>query len=77
MQFVKFMTSPAGRTARVILGAVIMVLGQTVVQGWPGIIMTVLGLVPLAGGLFDFCLIGYALGYPLSGAQARKRLAER
>jgi hypothetical protein len=75
MQFVKFMTSPMGRVARIILGAVILIVGQLVVKGVAGNIMSVVGLVPMSGGLFDFCLIGYALGYPLSGTQARKKLA--
>ena len=28
-----------------------------------------------SGGVFDFCMIGFALGYPLKGAEARKKLA--
>ena len=75
MQFVKFMTSGMGRGARVVLGLVIMSLGQFVVQGTLGAIMAVVGLVPLSGGVFDFCLIGAALGYPLKGVEARKKLA--
>jgi hypothetical protein len=77
MQLVKFMTSPIGRLARILLGMIVFTLGQLVVGGTAGNIMSVAGLVPLAGGLLDFCLIGFALGYPLSGAQARRKLAER
>lgn len=75
MNFVKFMTSSAGRTARVVLGLVIMSVGLFIVQGTVGTIMAVVGLVPLSGGVFDFCLIGFALGYPLKGAEARQKLA--
>ena len=75
MQFVKFMTSGMGRGARVVLGLVIMSLGLFVVQGTVGAIMAVVGLVPLSGGVFDFCLIGAAMGYPLKGVDARKKLA--
>lgn len=31
--------------------------------------------IPLSGGVFDFCLIGFAMGYPLKGEEARKKLA--
>lgn len=74
---VRFMTSFQGRLGRIILGIVIISLGMFVVQGTAGIIMTVVGLVPIAGGLFDFCLLGAALGYPLSGSKARKQLASK
>ena len=75
MQFVEFMTSNAGRAVRVVLGLVIMSLGLFVVQGTVGTIMAVVGLVPLSGGVFAFCLIGGAMGYPLKGVDARKKLA--
>lgn len=77
MQFVKFMTSGMGRGARIVLGLVILSVGLLVVQGTPGTIMAVLSLIPISGGVFDFCLIGFALGYPLKGEEARKVLAGR
>lgn len=75
MSFVRFMTSTAGRLARVVLGLVIIALGQFVVQGTPGLIMTIVGLIPIAGGLLDFCVIGAVLGYPFKGSEARAKLA--
>lgn len=75
MQIVKFMTSGMGRAARIALGIVIMLVGLLVVQGTIGTVMAVVALIPIAGGLFDFCLLGFALGYPLKGAEARKKLA--
>lgn len=75
MQIVKFMTSGMGRGARIALGIVIMLIGLFLVQGTAGTVMAVVALVPIAGGLFDFCLLGFALGYPLNGAEARKKLA--
>ena len=77
MQFVKFMTSGAGRAARVVLGLVIMALGLLVVQGTVGTIMAIVALVPIAGGIFDFCVIGAVLGYPFKGAEARAQLASK
>ncbi len=75
MQIVKFMTSGMGRAACIALGIVIMLVGLLVVQGTIGTVMAVVALIPIAGGLFDFCLLGFALGYPLNGAEARKKLA--
>jgi len=74
MQLVKFMTSGMGRGARIVLGLIILSVGLWVVQGPLGMILAVFGLIPLSGGVFDFCLIGFALGYPLKGAEARKKL---
>jgi hypothetical protein len=75
MKFVSFMTSGMGRLLRIVLGIVIFSVGFWVVQGTPGTIMALVALIPMAGGIFDFCLIGKALGYPLKGGDARKILA--
>lgn len=77
MQFIKFMTSGTGRLARVVIGAIIVVLGLLVVQGTLGTIMSIVGLIPIAGGLFDFCLAGAVFGYPLKGSAARAQLADK
>lgn len=75
MNFIKFMTSGTGRAARIVLGLVIMSVGLFVVQGAVGTVMAIVALVPISGGVFDFCLAGLAMGYPLNGAEARKKLA--
>ena len=75
MKLVKFMTSGMGRGARIALGVIIMAIGLSLVQGVVGNLMAVVALIPIAGGLFDFCLIGFALGYPLKGDEARRKLA--
>ena len=69
--FVRFMTSPTGRVGRVLLGLILISVGLFVVQGTTGNVMALAALVPIAGGLFDFCLIAFVLGYPLSGSKAR------
>lgn len=76
MQFMQFMTSTMGRTARIVAGLVIISIGLFVVQGTIGTVMAVVGLVPIAGGLFDFCLAGVALGYPFDGEGAREQIAQ-
>ena len=73
-KFVKLMTGPSGRVGRILLGLLILGLGQFVVRGTPGLVMSLVSLVPMSGGIFDFCLIAKALGYPLDGAAIREQL---
>jgi hypothetical protein len=69
--FIKFMASPAGRIIRIIAGIVLIALGLLVVHGVGGIILAVVGLVPLVAGLFDFCVFAPLFGAPLGGKQIR------
>jgi hypothetical protein len=39
--------------------------------GTTGAVVAVVGAVPLAAGLFDFCLFAPLFGAPLSGAKIR------
>ena len=46
--FVKFMASPAGRITRIVAGIVLVALGLLVIHGVGGIVVAIVGLVPLA-----------------------------
>jgi len=70
VMFVSFMRSSVGRAVRVVAGAAIVVVGLVVVGGAPGIVLAVVGLVPLAAGVFNFCLFAPLFGMDLHG---RKR----
>ncbi len=72
---VAFMSSPAGRIARVLAGIVLIVLGAVI--GGVGWILAVVGFVPLAAGVFDVCLLGPVVGQPLRGSQVRGNIASR
>lgn len=76
MNLVKFMTSAAGRGTRILLGITLISIGQLVVLGTIGNIMSGIALIPILGGVLDFCLIGIVLGYPFSGSKAREQLAQ-
>jgi Inner membrane protein YgaP-like, transmembrane domain len=69
--FVQFMVSAAGRWTRVIAGAVLIVGGLFVVGGPVGIVVAVVGLVPLLAGAVDVCVFAPIFGYPFSGPKAR------
>jgi hypothetical protein len=74
MQFVNFMRGPAGRVARVLAGGALIAVGLAVVKGAAGIVIAVIGLVPLSAGIFNFCLFGPLFGVDLMG-RARTRRA--
>jgi len=77
MTLVKFMTSSKGRVARMILGVILIALGQFVIKDTAGTVITVLALIPISGGIFDFCVVGTVLGYPFNGAKAREQLRQQ
>lgn len=58
MGFVGFMRSTAGRVLRAVVGIALILAGLLLVGGTGGIVMAVIGLVPLAAGVFNFCLLG-------------------
>jgi hypothetical protein len=69
--FVKFMASPAGRITRIVAGIVLIALGLLVMHGVGGIIIAIVGLVPLVAGLLDFCVFAPLFGAPMSGPKIR------
>jgi len=66
--FARFINSPAGRAVRVIAGLAIIGGGYTV-GGTGGVVLMIVGLVPIAAGVFNLCLISALLGGPLSGSR--------
>ncbi len=70
--FVKFMASRNGRITRIVLGIVLILLGFFVVNNITvGVILMVVGLVPLLAGIFDYCVLAPLFGAPMSGAKIR------
>ncbi len=69
--FAQFMSSPAGRVVRVIAGVALIAWGYTLREQSTGIVLMIVGLVPLLAGAFDVCVISALLGGPFSGAAIR------
>ncbi len=73
MAIAKFMAGPIGRGVRILVGLALIALGlfggldQTT-----GIIVAVVGILPVLAGVLNFCLIGPLLGAPFSGAKVLK-----
>jgi hypothetical protein len=70
MSFLNFMSSGAGRLTRIVAGAALIVAGVLLGGGW--LALVVVGLVPLAAGVFDFCLFAPLARRPFRGRQFRQ-----
>jgi uncharacterized membrane protein HdeD (DUF308 family) len=69
--FVTFMASSTGRGARIVAGIILIVVGLLGLQGTTGVIVAVIGAVPLLAGVFDICVFAPLFGCPVSGAKIR------
>lgn len=69
--FIAFMASPAGRIIRVVAGAALIAWGLLGLGGTWGIVVAIVGAVPLLAGLFDFCVFAPLFGNPFSGPAIR------
>jgi hypothetical protein len=67
----KFLASGTGRIVRIVVGVVLVVLGFFINPTWLGIILVVIGLVPLLAGIFDVCVFAPLFKLPFSGKKIR------
>jgi hypothetical protein len=70
----RFLASSAGRVVRAIAGLALIVVGLAVVGGVVGWILAIIGLVPLAAGIFDRCVFAPLFGLPFAGPRLRETL---
>jgi hypothetical protein len=69
--FVNFMASTTGRLVRIVVGLALILWGLAGLAGTTGIIVAVIGAVPLLAGVLDFCIFAPLFGRPFSGPQIR------
>jgi len=69
--FVSFLASPAGRFIRIVAGIALVVWGLWGIGSTVGVVVAVVGLVPLLAGVLDFCVFAPLFGAPLSGSKIR------
>lgn len=62
---VQAMSTNAGRAARIVVGLIFVAVGWGIVGGWWGALIGVVGLVPIAAGLMNVCLVAPLFGQPL------------
>jgi len=73
MSFARFMSSLTGRIIRIVAGIALIVVGLLVVTGTWGIVLAVVGAVPLVAGIGDFCVFAPLFGGPFLGKDAREK----
>ncbi len=56
---INFMQNYAGRALRVILGLALIYVGFSIVGGTLGVVLAIVGLVPIAMGIWGPCLLGF------------------
>lgn len=66
-----FLASQTGRIIRIVAGAILVLLGLFVIKDTVGIIVAVIGLVPLLAGALDYCVFAPLFGQPFSGKGIR------
>jgi hypothetical protein len=70
MPIARFMSSPAGRAIRAVAGVALIAWGFAL-HSTGGYVLMVVGLLPLATGVLDVCLLGPVFGVPLRGDDVR------
>lgn len=69
--FAQFMSSAAGRIARIVAGLVLIGWGYSMSGETLGLVLMVVGVVPLVAGALDLCFISALLGGPMAGSAIR------
>ena len=77
MAIVKLLGSRSGRVIRIVAGLALITLGLAVVRGSGGVVMAMLGLLPLAAGVGDVCVLGPLFGLPFAGPRFRRAVEAR
>jgi hypothetical protein len=67
----KFLASGTGRIVRGVVGVALVILGIFINPTWLGIILVIVGLVPLLAAIFDVCVFAPLFKLPLSGKKIR------
>ena len=72
--FIRQLASKNGRNARIIAGAILILLGLVFPNENVGWVLIILGWIPILAGVLDLCLIAPLFGLPLKGKDIRQQL---
>jgi len=75
MPVLDFLGSQPGRIVRIVAGVALVAIGVLLGGGW--LALSVIGLLPLAAGVFDFCVLGPLFRLPFVGPKFREAMAGR
>lgn len=65
MMLVALMSTPFGRSSRVLAGLLLITSGLVLLDGVAGTVVALFGVLPLMTGLFNICPISPFYGMPL------------
>ena len=69
--FDRFINSTTGRVGRIVVGAFLVIWGCTHLGQDSAFIFIILGIIPVAAGALDLCVISPLLGGPIPGQKVR------
>lgn len=75
MTVLAFLGSQPGRVVRVVAGVALIIAG-VLLGGW-WLALAAVGLLPLAAGVFDFCVLGPLFHLPFVGPRFRQAMTAR
>jgi hypothetical protein len=70
-ELISFMQSLVGRLLRTVVGIALIAIGLLVITNVWGIVVAVIGAVPLIAGLVGVCLFAPLFGYTLTGQRKK------
>jgi len=76
MKFSQFMATNLGRALRVIVGLILVIVG-ILMNNTLGYIISIIGLIPFAAGLFDWCLLAPLFNLPYKGKDIRSQASSK
>jgi hypothetical protein len=76
-EFFSFIASPTGRVVRIVAGLILIAAGLWWIQGIGGLILVIVGLVPLLAGVFDRCVFAPLFSLPFVGSSLRSTLDDQ
>lgn len=71
LAFASFMAGPLGRLLRILAGLALIAWGWSMRATTGGIVLMIVGLVPLLAGILNVCLIAALIGAPFRGRDAK------
>jgi hypothetical protein len=67
------MATTSGRALRIVVGIALILIGLLAIEGAAGIVVAVIGLLPLVTGAANVCLLAPLLGAELQGGRRGRR----
>lgn len=72
MAFARFMSTTTGRLLRIVAGIALILIGLLAVGDGGGVVLAIIGVIPLLAGVFNVCLVGPLLGAPFYGKDIKQ-----